>query len=175
MDSERGSRVDLGTEIDDDEDHGKFLYPGHIDVKIIPQMRKCDLLHFKNRFNAAEEGIYAVDVLETDHALEKEEMQEERRIRQSLPKNSAKPKSKAFAAHYEAAAQRPFNIHIETIPKHPHQTFRGQVRFTDSDSISYNPVDIIQGHARVLGAAKDTSDVRSALQPLIYFQPKVLE
>ncbi|PMD33611.1 hypothetical protein L207DRAFT_517670 [Hyaloscypha variabilis F] len=95
MDSEQGSRVDLSTEIDEDEEHGKSLYPGQMDVKIIPEVCKCDLLHFKNRFNAAEDGLYAVDVLETDPALEQEEIQEERRVRQSLPKSHTKSNSKA--------------------------------------------------------------------------------
>jgi hypothetical protein len=169
MDSEGGSRVDLGTEIDEDEDHGKFLYPGHIDVKIIPQVRKCDLLHFKNRFNAAEKvytlwmSLQPIPLLKRRRCKKNEGSDRvSQRIRRSQgarlrsPLRSCRPKA--------------FNIHIETIPKHPHQTVRGQVRFTDPNSISYNPVDIIQDHARVLG--QPTSDVRSALQPSYLFSAK---
>jgi hypothetical protein len=81
MESECGSRNDLGTEVDEDEEHGNSLYLGQIDI--IPEVRRCDLLHFKNHFNVAEEGLYAIDVLESDSFLGRDERKEERRLRQS--------------------------------------------------------------------------------------------
>jgi hypothetical protein len=91
--SELGSRIDLGTEIDEGEEHGNSLYTRQMDT--ILEVQKCDFVYFKNRFNAAEEGLYAVDVLESDSFLNQEEIQEEHRLRQSLPKNRTKAKSKA--------------------------------------------------------------------------------
>jgi hypothetical protein len=91
MGSAPSSKCDHETELDQDELHDKSPYRGQVDI--IPEVRKCDLLHFKNQFNAAEEGIYAVDVLESDSFLDREEIEEECRLRQNLPKNRLKPTS----------------------------------------------------------------------------------
>ena len=93
MESGLRSPNHLGTEMDDDEEHGNSMYLGQ--VKIIPEVHKCDLLHFKNHFNAADQGVYSVYVLESDSSLEQEEIQEERRLRQNLPKNRSRAKSNA--------------------------------------------------------------------------------
>jgi len=90
MNFEFASRTDVATEIDHDEDEGDHMYLGQTDI--IPQVQKCDLMHFKNQFNAAAEGLYAVDVLEYNSFFD-EEIEEERRLRQSLPKDRAKARS----------------------------------------------------------------------------------
>lgn len=115
MDSELSSRNDVRTEIDEDEEHGNSIYLGQI--RIIPEVRKCDFLHFKNQFNAANEGLYAVDVLQSESVLDHEEMQEERRFRQSIQKaknKDSKSSSKLLLPKEnssESASKPPQGIH----------------------------------------------------------------
>lgn len=61
-------------------------------VKVIPQVRKCDITEFKNRFNVVEEGIHAIDVLVSGSFLD-QEIRDELKPRQSpakQPKTSSK-------------------------------------------------------------------------------------
>lgn len=173
MDSERGSRGDLGTEIDEDEEHGKLLYPGQIDIKIIPQVRKCDLLHFKNRFNAAEEGLYAVDVLETDPILEKEEIQEERRLRQSLPKNSAKSKSKVSKPTAKLPPKGPSKSTLNPFQS-THAT-QSEGKFVSRIRIQSPTILLILSKVMQESWGSQPRTFVRPFSSLIYFQPKVLE
>jgi hypothetical protein len=100
MASENGSRNYVGTDMDPDEEDGSTSYHGQ--VEIIPQVRKCDLVNFKNRFNAAEEGLYAVDVLEFDSLVDQEELQEGYKIREIVLKNRVKAKTRTLNSQAEA-------------------------------------------------------------------------
>jgi hypothetical protein len=51
-------------------------------IEIIPKVRKCDFVQFKNRFDAFKRGIYAVEVLESDSLLD-QEIQDEVKNRQN--------------------------------------------------------------------------------------------
>ncbi|KAH8655727.1 hypothetical protein BX600DRAFT_515435 [Xylariales sp. PMI_506] len=62
-------------------------------ITIFPEVRKCGIVDFKNRFDAGSTGIYAVDVLEVDRFSE-QEVQEELKLRQSVSKSSSKSKLK---------------------------------------------------------------------------------
>jgi hypothetical protein len=84
-------KTDSRTDIDEAEDYGKPSELGQI--TIIPEVRKCGIVQFKNRFNAAEKGIYAVDALESDSFLEIE-IQEEIKIRQIFAREQAKNRGK---------------------------------------------------------------------------------
>ena len=84
-------KTDSHTDTDEAEDYGKPPELGHI--TIIPEVRKCGIVQFKNRFNAAEMGIYAVDALESDSFLEIE-IQEELKLRQIFVREQAKNRGK---------------------------------------------------------------------------------
>jgi hypothetical protein len=86
-------KADSRTETDDLEDHTSPLRLGQI--AIIPEVRKCGIVDFKNRFNVAEKGIYAVDVLESDTTCLEHEIQEELKLRRFLPKTQTKNRRKA--------------------------------------------------------------------------------
>lgn len=90
-DIELGPKTDLHMEVTREiEVHGSSMHPGP--RKIIPKIRKCNITNFKNRFKV-HEGRYAVDVLESNSFLD-QEIQEELKLRQSLPKKQAKNKDK---------------------------------------------------------------------------------
>ena len=176
MDCEQGSRVDISTDIDEDEVHGKPLFPGQIDLKIIPAVRKCDLLHFKNRFNAAEEGLYAVDVPETDPIHEQEEIQEERRIRLTLPKGHSRSKSQASASKFAA------KLPLKDVPSESTSRPTQNLRTTQSDSkfilrIRIQSPTILLTLSKIMQehwGSQPRTFIRP-FSPLIYFHPQVLE
>lgn len=90
-DIEVGHKGDFRTEASDEiEEQGSTLHLGP--SEIIPKIRKCNIAQFKNRFNI-QEGRYAVDVLESNSLLD-EEIQDELKLRQSLPKAPSKHKEK---------------------------------------------------------------------------------
>ncbi|RDW60320.1 hypothetical protein BP5796_11926 [Coleophoma crateriformis] len=76
----------------DELEHRRRL-PEMGQIRFIPEVRKCNFEHFKNRFNAAKEGIYAVDVLESDASLE-QEIAEELKLRQILPMQTTNNKGR---------------------------------------------------------------------------------
>jgi hypothetical protein len=84
-------RADSRTDMDETEDYGNPPELGQI--TIIPEVRKCGIVQFKNRFNAAEKGLYAVDALESDSFLEIE-IQEELKLRQIFAREQAKNRGK---------------------------------------------------------------------------------
>ena len=79
-DAESSSRkTDLGAEnIDEVEGHGSTLQQDS--SKFIPQVRKCNLVQFKNRFGA-EEDRFAVDVLEGNSFFD-QDLEDEIKLRQ---------------------------------------------------------------------------------------------
>jgi hypothetical protein len=85
--SEYAGKTDSRTDVDEGEDYRDPPELGQI--SIIPEVRKCGIVQFKNQFNTAEKGLYAVDVLESDSFLE-QEIQEELKLRQSVAKNRGK-------------------------------------------------------------------------------------
>ncbi|KAK3366105.1 aaa family ATPase [Lasiosphaeria ovina] len=72
-------------------------------LKIIPKVRKCGVVHFKNRFGA-DDSLYAVDVLESESTEIGRQMQAELRFRQNTTRRrTAKEKVKAANAKLAAA------------------------------------------------------------------------
>ncbi|RDW84237.1 hypothetical protein BP6252_01827 [Coleophoma cylindrospora] len=85
------AKAESRTETDDLEHQRGLPEMGHI--KFIPEVRKCNFVNFKNQFNVAKEGIYAVDVLESDASL-KQEIAEELKLRQFLPMQTTNNKGR---------------------------------------------------------------------------------
>lgn len=83
--------TDSRTDVEEAEDLGNPTEIGPI--VIIPEVRRCGIVQFKNRFNATEEGIYAVDALESNSFLGIE-IQEELKIRQISVRDQAKTRGK---------------------------------------------------------------------------------
>ncbi|KAK0727449.1 hypothetical protein B0T26DRAFT_747775 [Lasiosphaeria miniovina] len=76
-------------------------------LKIIPKVRKCGVVHFKNRFGAYD-SLYAVDVLESESTEIGRQMQAELRFRQNTTRRrTAKEKVKAANAKLAAAKASP--------------------------------------------------------------------
>ncbi len=86
--------TDAGPDLEDQEAIQKLSYE-----RMIPEVRKCNMTQFKNRFGISE-GLYAVDVL-VSNAFLNEEIEEELKIRQNTPrsrdkdKSSSKPKARS--------------------------------------------------------------------------------
>jgi hypothetical protein len=99
-------KTDSRTDIDEAEDYGNPPELGQI--TIIPEVRKCGIVQFKNRFNVAEKGIYAVDAFESDSFLE-QEIQEELKLRQIFPRKQAKNRGKTAEPASKLATR---NIHV---------------------------------------------------------------
>jgi hypothetical protein len=172
MESERASRNDVGTEMDEDEEHGNSLYLRQIDI--IPEVRRCDLLHFKNHFNAAEEGLYAIDVLESDSFLDQEEIQEERRLRQSLPKNRVKAKS--TASNFTSKLP-PQGKPLKSTSKQPQGIRTGQPDSKFISRIRIRSPAILLILSKIMQESwgnRPRTFIRP-FSPLIYFHPQVLE
>ncbi|KAK0632687.1 hypothetical protein B0T14DRAFT_40249 [Immersiella caudata] len=75
-------------------------------ITIRPQVRKCDVAHFKNRFSN-DEPLYAVDVLESESSEIGPQMQDELKLREKAMKRRT-PKEKAVRlANIKAAAAMP--------------------------------------------------------------------
>lgn len=97
-------QMDTGADFDDaivEELASAFpLNPGPIVIR--PQVRKCDVAHFKNRFSD-DEALYAVDVLESDSSEIGPQMQDELKFREKCLKRRT-PKEKVRLANLKAAA-----------------------------------------------------------------------
>ena len=172
MDSERGSRIDLGTEIDEHEGLGNSLYLGQIDI--IPEVRKCDLLHFKNRFNAAEEGLYAVDVLLSDPFLDQEEIQQERRLRQSIPKNRVKSKSKDLMSTSKLASRGMPSKSVSQ-PSQGIHTGKADSKLISRIRIQSPTILFILSKIMQESWGSQPRTFIRPFSPLIYFHPQVLD
>jgi hypothetical protein len=172
MDSELGSRIDLGTEIDEDEEHGNSPYLGQIDI--IPDVRKCDLLHFKNHFNATKEGLYAVDVLESNSFLDQEEIQEERRLRQSLPKNRVKARNKASKSTSKLPPKEKPSKSTLKPPQGIH-TGQSDSKFISRIRIRSPAILLILSEIMQESWGSRPRIFLRPFSPLIYFHPQVLE
>jgi hypothetical protein len=73
-------------------------------VPIKPQVRKCDVAHFKNHFSD-DEPLYSVDVLESESSEIGPQMQDELKFREkSMKKRTAKEKAVRLANMKAAAA-----------------------------------------------------------------------
>jgi hypothetical protein len=172
MDSERGSRIDLGTEIDEHEGLGNSLYLDQIDI--IPEVRKCDLLHFKNRFNAAEEGLYAVDVLLSDPLLDQEEIQQERRLRQSIPKNRVKSKSKDLMSTSKLASRGKPSKSVSQ-PSQGIHTGKADSKLISRIRIQSPTILFILSKIMQESWGSQPRTFIRPFSPLIYFHPQVLD
>ncbi|KAK0124165.1 hypothetical protein ONS95_009147 [Cadophora gregata] len=162
MASDFDYKVDPEAETDDDEEHLGSLYLGQI--KILPEVRKCDLLNFKNQFNAAEKGLYAVDVLESDTFLDQEEIQEELRLRRSLAKNPNQVKNKGLKLS-------------KSTYRLPHNTHTGQSGKKVISKIRIRSPAILSILSKVMQqswGSRPRTFIRP-FGPLIYFHSQVLE
>ncbi|KAK0656969.1 hypothetical protein B0T16DRAFT_344447 [Cercophora newfieldiana] len=87
-------------------------------VKVRPQVRKCDVTHFKNHFSD-NEPLYAVDVLESESSEIGPQMQDEHKIRETAMKTRTKDERvrlaniKAAAAAMPAPARAAVGFHFE--------------------------------------------------------------
>jgi hypothetical protein len=172
MNYEFASRTDAGTEIDHDEDEGNPMYLGQIDI--IPQVKKCNLMHFKNQFNAAAEGLYAVDVLEYNLFLDKEEIEEERRLRQSLPKDRAKARSMASKLQTKSSPQEQSS---KFASKPPPDLHRGQSGSKFISRIRIRSPAILSILSKIMQESWG-SQPRTFIRPfspLIYFHGQILQ
>ncbi|KAH8900348.1 hypothetical protein GQ53DRAFT_815237 [Thozetella sp. PMI_491] len=96
-----GPRADFRTETSEEiDERGSSLVLGQ--KYIVPEVRKCNIKSFKNRFSV-DEARYAVDVLESTYLLD-QEIQDELRIRQSRPRVRAKDHAKEPKAKTKAPA-----------------------------------------------------------------------
>jgi hypothetical protein len=89
-------KANAQTEVTDDIED-----PGTLEMqldprKVIPKIRKCNIVQFKNRFSE-DEGNYIADVLESGTRL-KQDIREEIGLRQELYKAKEKAKGKAVKA-----------------------------------------------------------------------------
>lgn len=100
-------KTDSRTDTDEAEDYGNSSELGHI--IIIPEVRKCGIVQFKNRFNAAEGRIYAVDVLESDSFLE-QEIKEELKLRQLFARNQSKSRGKMATRNVRVGKSDPKSV-----------------------------------------------------------------
>ncbi|KAK1832538.1 hypothetical protein QBC39DRAFT_280810 [Podospora conica] len=73
-------------------------------IKIIPRVRKCSLVYFKNRFSAAEPQ-YAVDVLEADSPEIGPQIQDEVKARQNTSISRKRTKQEKVTAANDKAAR----------------------------------------------------------------------
>ncbi len=130
-------------------------------IKIIPKVRKCNFTEFKNRYNALEEGICAVDVLESGSYLD-EEIEEELKLRHTRPQKRTKSRSKdAGLATKLVGAEKPKN--------RPDTKLVLRIRIQSPALL-----------AILSKVMQESWDSRSrtfyrGFSPLLYFHPQVLE
>ncbi|KAL2071792.1 hypothetical protein VTL71DRAFT_13027 [Oculimacula yallundae] len=162
MASDFDSKVGSDTETDDDEENLGSHYLGHINI--IPEVRKCDLLNFKNQFNAAEKGLYAVDILESDTFLDQEEIQEELRLRRSFAKNPNQVKNTGLKLS-------------KSTSKLPHSMHTGQSGRKVISKIRIRSPAILSILSKIMQqswGSRPRTFIRP-FGPLIYFHSQVLE
>ncbi|KAH7310199.1 aaa family ATPase [Rhexocercosporidium sp. MPI-PUGE-AT-0058] len=172
MASENGSRNYVGTDMDPDEEDGSTSYHGQ--VEIIPQVRKCDLVNFKNRFNAAEEGLYAVDVLEFDSLVDQEELQEGYKIREIVLKNRVKAKTRTLNSKpklFENGDPSKFNTNSPQViaPGKSKTSFISRIRIQGPAILS-----ILSKIMQESWGSRPRTFIRP-FSPLIYFHPQLVE
>lgn len=169
MGSEFDSR-DVGTELDEEEEHANSRYLGQMDI--IPEVRRYDFLHFKNRFGDAEDGLYAVEILECDSFLAREEIEGERRLRQNLPRNRVKSKGGAASSSLLPPKAKPTKS--ASTPSQANQAGKLDRKFISRIRIQSPAILSILSKIMQESWGKRPRTYIRPFSPLIYFYPQVL-
>ena len=163
------------TEVTDEPDEHR--YPTQLtNAAVIPEVRKCDFMHFKNRFTG-DDGCYAIDVLCGSSATLEQEIAEELRVRERYKDKVATTSTPSRSKAKKQKGSEPESANISHLKATDKRTAADDATDPWIHRVRLQSPALLKILSDVQGESW-TTQPRTYSRPfasMVYFQPKMKE